>query len=181
MTIYYLYVKQHKITGLKYLGQTSRDPYVYKGSGVYWLRHLNKHGSDHTTEILFETKNKEELKLKGTYYSELWDVVRDRAWANLKPEYGNGGAWNKGLKLEGEKYKKGGRKQKGNKTRLGAIIPIAQRNKQSNTMKRKYLEGSLVPHNKGKKTTEIVCCLNCKREISGLANFSRWHGLNCRE
>jgi len=52
MTIYYLYIKTHNITGLKYLGYTKRkDPYKYKGSGDYWTKHINKHGYDVTTEI----------------------------------------------------------------------------------------------------------------------------------
>ena len=44
MTIYYLYVKTHRITGLKYLGKTKQDPYKYRGSGVYWTSHIKKHG-----------------------------------------------------------------------------------------------------------------------------------------
>ena len=38
--IIYLYLKQHNITGLKYFGKTEQNPYKYKGSGIYWLRHL---------------------------------------------------------------------------------------------------------------------------------------------
>jgi 5-methylcytosine-specific restriction endonuclease McrA len=40
----YLYVKTHNKTGLKYLGKTEQDPFVYLGSGKRWLNHLNKHG-----------------------------------------------------------------------------------------------------------------------------------------
>jgi hypothetical protein len=91
MTIY-LYKKTHKVTGLKYLGKTIHDPYKYEGSGTYWRRHCDKHGYDVDTEILFETDSKEELKNKGLYYSELWNVVESEEWANLKPESGDGGA-----------------------------------------------------------------------------------------
>ncbi len=91
MTIY-LYVKTHKITGLKYLGQTrAKDPHKYTGSGVYWKLHLDKHGVDYTTEILRECQSKEELKEWGIYYSNLWDVVESDDWANLKVEQGDGG------------------------------------------------------------------------------------------
>ena len=49
----YLYIKTHKITGLKYFGKTTRtDPYTYKGSGVRWMNHIRKHGYDISTEIL---------------------------------------------------------------------------------------------------------------------------------
>jgi len=92
MSIYTLYIKTHNKTGLKYLGQTSKqDPYKYAGSGTYWLRHLDKHGYDYTTEILKECHSKEELKTWGLYYSNLWNVVENEEWANLQPERGDGG------------------------------------------------------------------------------------------
>ena len=100
MPIYKLYVKTHKVTGLKYLGYTSDpDPYQYLGSGKYWMRHLEKHGKDITTEILHECLSKEEIKARGLYYSELWDVVNatdvhgKKIWANLMPESANGGGY----------------------------------------------------------------------------------------
>jgi len=91
MTIY-LYKKTHNITGLKYLGKTTQDPYKYKGSGIRWLPHIKKHGYDVTTEILKECATNEEVFEWGKYYSDLWDVVTDPSWANLKPEYGEGGS-----------------------------------------------------------------------------------------
>jgi hypothetical protein len=93
----YLYIKTHKITGLKYLGKTTQDPFKYKGSGIRWCNHLNVHGDEHDTEILMECQTKEEVKQWGLYYSELWDVVKSPEWANLKPENGEGGAWNTGI------------------------------------------------------------------------------------
>jgi hypothetical protein len=86
----YLYVKTHA-TGLKYLGKTVRDPYKYKGSGTHWLRHLKKHGQEHTTEILFETDDKELFREKALYYSKLYNVVESKEWANIVPEQGDGG------------------------------------------------------------------------------------------
>lgn len=92
MTIYYLCVKTHQTTGLKYLCQTKRkDPYKYKGSGTEWCKHLNKYGNKHTTEVLRECYTKEELKEYGLFYSSLWNVVDSSDWANLKPEDGGGG------------------------------------------------------------------------------------------
>jgi len=92
MRIYRLYVKTHKTTGLKYLGQTTKkDPYSYPGSGKLWKRHLKKHGYDYDTEILHECKTKQELEEKGLYYSDLCNVVASKEWANLKPETGDGG------------------------------------------------------------------------------------------
>jgi len=95
MTIY-LYVKTHQITGLKYLGQTQRkDPHRYTGSGVYWQIHLKKHGKHYDTVILCECQTKEELAVKGSYYSKLWNVVESKDWANLKEETGTGGRLSK--------------------------------------------------------------------------------------
>lgn len=92
MTIY-LYKKTHNVTGLKYLGKTkSTDPYKYKGSGKRWKRHITKHGYDVTTEILKECETIEEVAYWGKHYSELWNVVKDPNWANLKPESGDGGS-----------------------------------------------------------------------------------------
>jgi len=93
MTIYYLMVKTHKITGLKYLCQTKRkDPYKYLGSGKYWRPHLNKHGKTISTVIIRECQSKKELSEWGIHYSNLWHVVESEEWANLKIEDGTGGA-----------------------------------------------------------------------------------------
>lgn len=94
MTIY-LYKKTHKVTGLQYLGKTVRDPFKYNGSGIKWCSHLRKHGYFIETEILRECSSIEELKEWGRYYSNLWNVVESSAWANLKPEEGQGFATGK--------------------------------------------------------------------------------------
>jgi hypothetical protein len=87
----YLYKKTHRVTGLKYLGMTTKnDPYKYLGSGTYWRRHLDKHGNDIDTEILLITKDIEELRQVGLHYSTIWDVVKSNEWANLKEESGDG-------------------------------------------------------------------------------------------
>jgi uncharacterized membrane protein len=92
MTIYYLMVKTHRITGLKYLCQTKQsDPYKYTGSGKYWKNHLKVHGKHIDTEILRECITKQELSEWGRHYSELWNIVESSEWANLKPETGQGG------------------------------------------------------------------------------------------
>jgi hypothetical protein len=92
MTIY-LYVKTHNKTGLKYLGKTiKQDPHKYTGSGKYWLRHLDQHGYDYTTEIIRECQTEDELIEWGMYYSKLWNVVTSNNWANLKEEAGDGGS-----------------------------------------------------------------------------------------
>lgn len=89
--MYYLYVKTHNVIGIKYLGQTSRDPYKYRGSGKRWTNVLKKYGNDVTTEIILVTEDKDEIAAKGKYYSTLWNVVESNEWANIVPEEGTGG------------------------------------------------------------------------------------------
>ena len=91
-TVYHLYVKTHKKTGLKYLGQTKRDPFQYSGSGHRWTKHINIHGEEIDTQILQKCYTKSALKEWGLYYSKLWSVVESKQWANLRPEEGTGGA-----------------------------------------------------------------------------------------
>lgn len=83
---YYLMLKQHKETGLKYLcfHKGSREScFTYKGSGLYWLRHLKKHGKNISTIILKESYNKEEISKEGIMYSAMWNVVESKEFANL--------------------------------------------------------------------------------------------------
>lgn len=100
MTIYYLMVKTHKKTGLRYLCQTrQKNPHEYTGSGIDWSDHLNKFGTFIHTEIILQTHDKEELKRQGRYYSTLWHVVTavddfgNKIWANRIPETGGGPGW----------------------------------------------------------------------------------------
>lgn len=90
--MYKLMIKTHNTTGLKYLCMTKQKNHIkYNGSGQYWLKHLKVHGEDISTEIIFETENHNELRERGKYYSDLWDVVNSDQWANLRPEEGTGG------------------------------------------------------------------------------------------
>lgn len=95
---YYIMIKIHRETGLMYLCQTSRiECYEkYLGSGVYWLRHLKIHGNNVETVILRKCDTKEEVRVWGTIYSTMWNIVEQtdnnglKIWANLKPEEGDG-------------------------------------------------------------------------------------------
>lgn len=137
MTIY-LYVKTHNVTGLKYLGKTSRtNPHEYQGSGIYWRSHLKKHGKDYSTEILKECKTKEELKFWGLYYSNLWNVVDAKStdgrklWANLKPENGDGGSLPGELSYRYGKVHSDETRQKISSRTIGKSVSQATRDKMS--------------------------------------------------
>lgn len=90
MKTYYLYLKQSPI-GLKYLGITTRDPYKYLGSGKYWKRHLKAHklsASDIKTEIVFFSTIEKEVNTVALKYSEKFNIVESKDFANLMPESG---------------------------------------------------------------------------------------------
>lgn len=105
--MYYLLLKTSKHltskrTILKYLckHEGSREScFKYCGSGKYWKLHLKKYGKEHSTNILFETTNRAELKYAGKWFSNEFNIVNDSAWANLGIENGWGGDFNSGRKL----------------------------------------------------------------------------------
>jgi hypothetical protein len=89
--MYTLYLKEHNVTGLKYLGYTERNPHKYGGSGVYWRKHIKKHGNDVTTTVLFESEDLVAAKLRAKELSNEWDIVNNPFFANLKTEDVDGG------------------------------------------------------------------------------------------
>ena len=84
----WLYIKQHKVSGLKYFGKTTRDPIKYNGSGVYWKRHLITHGSEITTLWSQLFNNKESLIEYALNFSQENNIVDSSEWANLIIENG---------------------------------------------------------------------------------------------
>lgn len=100
----YLYIKQHKITGLKYFGKTvAKNPYRYNGSGIYWNDHIKKHGKKIETLWVKEFNNLKKLQRFALLFSKLNKIVESNEWANLIDENGIGGKeirgidpWNKG-------------------------------------------------------------------------------------
>lgn len=99
--MYNLYLKIHNITGMKYLGYTKRKDYdVYKGSGLYWKRHLKIHGYDVTTKLLGSYSSLEELKENGIKFSKKWNIIENKEFANLKSEEGVSGVYSKESRLK---------------------------------------------------------------------------------
>lgn len=86
-----LYIKTHNKTGLKYFGKTIKDDaHKYKGSGLYWLRHIKKHGYDVSTEILLQSNDIYHLSKIALQFSEDNNIVLSENWANLREEDGIG-------------------------------------------------------------------------------------------
>lgn len=89
----YLFIKQHKKTGLKYFGKTAKkDPYSYNGSGKYWLRHLKKHGKKLITLKVWQFENIKKCEKFALNFSKNQNIVKSKKWANLKMENGKDGA-----------------------------------------------------------------------------------------
>lgn len=85
----FLYVKQHKKTKLKYFGKTIRNPYTYKGSGLYWRRHIKQHGAaDVETIEVWEFTDPNECEKFALQYSKNNNIVESTEWANLVDENG---------------------------------------------------------------------------------------------
>jgi hypothetical protein len=104
--IYYLYIKTHNVSGLKYLGITKQDPYEYQGSGIIWKNHLKKYGRDISTTILGTYTNKDDLGKAGLYYSNKYNIVESKDFANITIEEGQGGnTWDRSIKENREKMR----------------------------------------------------------------------------
>ena len=81
-------LKTHLKTNLKYLCKTIKDDPTYKGSGKHWRNHLNIHGRDVSSELLFSSNNITEFSQVCLEYSKTLDVVDSNEFANLIPENG---------------------------------------------------------------------------------------------
>ena len=193
----YILLKEHKTTGLKYLCRhitnNIKTCYTYSGSGVYWKRHLDKHGYDLKTEILAKCDTIEEARTIGIFFSDLYNIVDSKEFANLVSENGQGGA-------EVVKYRKKHSGWRGFKM-LGELNPSKRpdvRVKISKKLKgRKFTEewkkklskaakGRPSP-NKGKpnpyaKTDHMniqLICPHCNKQ-GGKGAMIRWHFDNCK-
>lgn len=197
---HYILLKTHNKTGLQYLCKhvTSYEHscYSYSGSGVYWKRHLDKHGYDFSTVILAICETKNAAQKAGRIFSKFYDVVASKKFANLVPEDGQGGAdvsafrktkssW-RGFKMLGDKNpsKREDVKTKISKKLKGRIFTNEWKEKISKSCKNR------VPHNKGKKEltprtdthiykNRLISCIYCKLTGSYGA-MVRWHLQNCK-
>ena len=89
-----LLVLTHNVTGLKYFCKTSQFDIIerYKGSGVYWKRHMKAHGRDVTSGVLGIYFDRERCVEAALKFSKENDIVKSREWANSILENGLDGA-----------------------------------------------------------------------------------------
>lgn len=186
--MHYLYVKTHNKTGLKYLGKTSKcDPYSYKGSGKYWVKHIDKHGYDVNTEILLATEDLTELKDTGIFFSKLWNIVESNEWANLMMETGTGGPNPNSQNIEA-KQKRYQTLKKNNKT----WTHNQETRKVMSKAAKEYWDSDKAAKRKGKEffgppkppswlvnNQAVHKCPHCDK-TGDLRNMKRWHFDNCK-
>jgi hypothetical protein len=197
-----LLVKRHNQTGLKYLCKTERDDWVnYPGSGKVWQRHLRKHGFDFSTLLLFETDDMDSFQEMGITYSNAFDIVKSKEWANLCNEDGGGCRLGKsyeemwGLeKAEKEKEKRraqflnsnpnaNGSSMRGKKQSKKQKLTVSQmfKGKTKTLEHRKNLSLSHIgniPGNKGMKWPKVECP-HCHKMV-GSNNPNQYHYDNCK-
>lgn len=92
-------IKRHTVTGLKYFCKSYVGDYLqYKGSGKHWTRHIKKHGVKYVvTDWVSEVFNDPtDIKEFGLFFSEFYNIVQSKEWANMKPEDGLTGGSAKG-------------------------------------------------------------------------------------
>ncbi len=95
----FLYIKRHRSTGLLYFGKTTRtNPEKYKGSGVYWGRHMSSHGSDIETLWFCLYTDRESIEEFALLFSRMHHITESTSWANLKDENGLDGGGSPGRK-----------------------------------------------------------------------------------
>lgn len=162
-----LYLKESPL-GLKYLGKcVNTDPYKYKGSGTVWKRHLKAHNilvTEIKTTILFETDDKDELKKMGLYYSDLWDVVNNKEFANLIPEQGDGGntgGFKKGVVFTEEHRKKlsiARSKQKDSQATIQKRADAISKTKKGKALSDEHKEALKKPKDKEKNYSTCEIC-----------------------
>ena len=192
MSIYSLYIKTHKKTGLKYFGYTKQNPHLYPGSGTDWKIHLKKHGYEVHTEVLLQTTDKAEIVSWGILYSYKWNIVSaqddfgNKIWANKIPETGSGAGRKIGSIMRSEskeliRAKAIGRKQSNecvekrrlkmlgktvwNKGKSGYKLPQCANKGEKNPMYGKPVPKKICPH--------------CNKEVD-IRNFARSHGNKCK-
>lgn len=85
----WLMIKQHRVTGLKYFCKTYiGNPVTYKGSGVYWKKHLKKHGKFIDTIWFQLFYDRDEIIEYATKFSIDNNIVESEDWANMIIETG---------------------------------------------------------------------------------------------
>jgi hypothetical protein len=200
----WLYIKRHRLTGLKYFGKTVRDPIYFIGSGRYWKKHIKIHSHDIET-IWCELFTDRELLVEfAKLFSEFHNIVGDvdingnKIWANEVPEDGLQGGQNAGLPspLKGiptgrDSWCKGKRRPEHSSIMSGrtqtpehsANISAALKNHVRTPEHNAKLANSKrgrpnLKLSEALKAKPLIMCPHCNKQ--GRANMTRYHFDNCK-
>lgn len=165
-----LYIAIHNKTGMKYFGKTQKYfnqkdlQDKYHGSGIYWLRHLQKHGDDVTMKI-YGIFNKLKVKDIAIKFSNENNIVESDEWANLMPETGidGGPLYGKMNGMYGKTHSEKTR-EKLSKQLKNKVIVVDKNGKifQTTVDDERYKSGELVAHSKGRKISNEALLRNKK-------------------
>lgn len=171
----YLYIKTHNKTGLKYFGKTtSSNPNKYTGSGKYWLRHLQVHGKDISTEILGFYKTEKECVAAASEFSTTNNIVESAEWANFKIENGIDGGSDKGHKKLNTANMKIAAAEKARKMLANGTHPFMGENGSRLAKERNAKLSAEGKHNfQGERGSKHSTELNLKRIAAGTHNAVR--------
>lgn len=204
----YLCIKQHTVTGKLYFCKTTNlfeEMISYKGSGLYWKRHIKKHGNHIETIWYCLFIEKEELVKFALMCSEQWNIVTSKdssgkkIWANAIFENGLDGA-PKGIVFTEEHCSNIALSRKGkidspevreNKSKAHIGIKLGLQSEKHIKNRSAALKGNLNGNgNKGKAKSElhklnlrkpqpIVKCPHCGKD-GGVGLMKRYHFENCK-
>jgi len=188
--IIYLYLKQHNITGLKYFGKTEQNPYKYKGSGIYWLRHLKKHGRDISTLKVWKFERQEVCTRFALWFSRKFNIAQSEEYANLVEERGYDGCgmvgelngmFGKTHSVEAKQKISIARNNAPTKPYCGELNGMYGKTGNQNPMFGKpHTEDALIKMRKPKSIPrKIIYCICCHRGISINAFGQHLRGKQC--
>lgn len=202
----WLYVKQHRVTGLKYFGKTIRDPFKYNGSGRYWKQHIKIHGKDIDTIWCELFDNEQHLVEFAEFFSKHYNIVNatdsfgKKIWANEIPENGiqggqNAGfpsplkgkstgrpAWSKGIKRPDHSKKLSGRKHSTeHKKRISESLKTHKRTLKHSAAISNAKKGKPNPKvSEAMRSRPDIICPNCGLVGKSVGNMNRYHFNNCK-
>lgn len=195
ISMIYLYIKQHSITGLKYFGKTIKsNPEAYKGSGKYWLNHIKKYGINNVETLgIWEFQDQEECTKFALKFSEENNIIESNQWANLILEDGITGY--NSSEANPAKLEKNRKRMRENNpmfytifsedalSRMSKATKGKPKSKEHKEKLSKSKIGSLNP-NYGKPENGLhynkrSICVRCGVETN-IGNIKRWHNDNCK-
>ena len=188
----FLYIKQHRITGLLYFGKTTKHPEKYHGSGVYWLRHLKIHGTQHVENLWYCLfLDEQDCKNFATAFSLQNKIVDSDLWANFIIEDGMSPTNCIGRKMSAESRAKISKansgktfsdeinKRKGSPGEKNPMYGISRCGEKAPHFGKPHSDATKQVMSSKAKARERVQCPHCSRVLDK-ANAYKWHFSRCK-